>query len=129
MLTSLGTRPKITPGVGLLWFAVRRDWQALRTALAVTAGIARADFQLQGDVTVDISKDGSGSFANAFLLNISPSQAAEVANYKTLKIVVLAGAWVTRNATRPVTVMPDVASAAPGKPCLRQIQMSGRKHR
>lgn len=31
---------KITPGVGLLWFVVRREWRALAVALGVTAGIA-----------------------------------------------------------------------------------------
>jgi Glycosyltransferase family 87 len=30
---------KVTPGVGLLWFAVRREWRALAIALAVTAGL------------------------------------------------------------------------------------------
>lgn len=33
-------------GVGLLWFAVRRDWQALRTALAVTAGFVAVSLVL-----------------------------------------------------------------------------------
>jgi hypothetical protein len=31
---------KITPGIGLLWFAVRREWRSLATALAATAAIA-----------------------------------------------------------------------------------------
>jgi hypothetical protein len=31
---------KITPGVGLLWFAVRREWRALSMALGATAAIA-----------------------------------------------------------------------------------------
>lgn len=30
---------KVTPGIGLLWFAVRREWASLVRALAVTAGI------------------------------------------------------------------------------------------
>ena len=30
---------KVTPGVGVLWFAGRRDWRGLATALGVTAGI------------------------------------------------------------------------------------------
>jgi len=30
---------KVTPGIGLLWFAVRRDWRALGIALGVTAAI------------------------------------------------------------------------------------------
>ncbi len=31
---------KITPGIGLLWFAVRREWRALAIALGATAAIA-----------------------------------------------------------------------------------------
>jgi len=35
---------KISPGVGLLWFAIRREWRALFVALLVTAAIAAASF-------------------------------------------------------------------------------------
>jgi hypothetical protein len=33
---------KITPGIGLLWFAVRREWRSLAIALGATAAIAAA---------------------------------------------------------------------------------------
>jgi hypothetical protein len=33
---------KITPGIGLLWFAVRREWRPLAMALGVTAGVSLA---------------------------------------------------------------------------------------
>jgi len=35
---------KITPGVGLLWFAVRREWRSLAIALGATAAIAVVSF-------------------------------------------------------------------------------------
>ena len=35
---------KITPGIGLLWFVVRREWRNLAIALAVTAGISAVSF-------------------------------------------------------------------------------------
>ena len=35
---------KVTPGVGLLWFAVRREWRALAIALGVTAVLAGLSF-------------------------------------------------------------------------------------
>jgi hypothetical protein len=35
---------KLTPGVGLLWFAVRREWRNLGIALALTAAIATLSF-------------------------------------------------------------------------------------
>ena len=31
---------KITPGVGLLWFALRREWRQLAIALGATAAVA-----------------------------------------------------------------------------------------
>ena len=37
---------KVTPGVGLLWFAVRREWRPLALAIGVTAAIAAASFAL-----------------------------------------------------------------------------------
>ena len=35
---------KLTPGIGLLWFALRREWRALAIALGVTAAIAAVSF-------------------------------------------------------------------------------------
>jgi hypothetical protein len=37
---------KITPGVGLLWFAIRREWRNLAVAIGVTAVIAAVSFVL-----------------------------------------------------------------------------------
>ena len=44
---------KVTPGVGLLWFAVRREWQALGIALGVTGSIVVVSLILQGQLWVD----------------------------------------------------------------------------
>ncbi len=40
---------KLTPGIGLLWFAVRREWRSLAIALGVTAAIVVASFVLMPD--------------------------------------------------------------------------------
>jgi hypothetical protein len=40
------TLTKVTPGVGLLWFAVRRDWRQLAVALGATAAIAAVSFAI-----------------------------------------------------------------------------------
>ena len=40
---------KITPGIGLLWFAVRREWRALAIALATTGVVAIVSFVLVPD--------------------------------------------------------------------------------
>ena len=40
---------KITPGVGLLWFALRREWRNLAIALGGTAGVVAVSFVLLPD--------------------------------------------------------------------------------
>ncbi len=40
---------KITPGIGLLWFAVRREWRSLAIALGATAAIAAVSFAVLPD--------------------------------------------------------------------------------
>ena len=37
---------KVTPGIGLLWFAVRREWRSLAIALGTTAAIVAGSFLL-----------------------------------------------------------------------------------
>ncbi len=37
---------KVSPGVGLLWFAIRREWRHLMIAIAATAAIAAVSFVL-----------------------------------------------------------------------------------
>jgi len=44
---------KVTPGVGLLWFAVRREWRALGVALGVTGVIVAVSLVLQGQLWID----------------------------------------------------------------------------
>lgn len=41
---------KVTPGIGLLWFAVRGEWRALSIALGATAAIAGVSFLLAPDL-------------------------------------------------------------------------------
>jgi hypothetical protein len=44
---------KVTPGVGLLWFAARREWRALAIALGTTAVIAAVSFVISPDAWRD----------------------------------------------------------------------------
>jgi hypothetical protein len=44
---------KVSPGVGLLWFAARREWKALRTALVVTAAVVLVSVVLSPGAWVD----------------------------------------------------------------------------
>ena len=41
---------KVTPGVGLLWFAFRREWRSLAIALGATAVIAAISFAVRPDL-------------------------------------------------------------------------------
>jgi len=41
---------KTTPGIGLIWFLVRREWRALAIALGVTAGLAGVSLLTAPDV-------------------------------------------------------------------------------
>jgi hypothetical protein len=41
---------KITPGIGLLWFAVRKEWRNLAIALGATAAIAAVSFVVVPDL-------------------------------------------------------------------------------
>jgi glycosyl transferase family 87 len=43
-LWALPLLTKVTPGIGLVWFLVRREWRALGIALGATAGIAAVSF-------------------------------------------------------------------------------------
>jgi hypothetical protein len=45
-LWSFALLTKVTPGVGLIWFAVRREWRPLAVALGATVAIAVVSFVL-----------------------------------------------------------------------------------
>jgi hypothetical protein len=45
-LWSIGLLTKVTPGVSLLWFVVRREWRSLAWALGATAAISAASFAI-----------------------------------------------------------------------------------
>lgn len=47
---SLMLLTKVTPGIGLLWFAVRREWRALAMALGVTGAIVVVSFLMVPDL-------------------------------------------------------------------------------
>ncbi len=79
---------KITPGVGLLWFAVRREWRSLAIALGVTATIAIASFALAPHLWADFLQ-ASGTQTDATL--VVPRQAAPI----NLPIRIAAAAAIT----------------------------------
>jgi hypothetical protein len=62
---------KITPGVGLLWFAVRREWRSLAIVAVATGAVAAVSFDLMPDawhtwiqvLQNNAGKGGTGTWA------------------------------------------------------------------
>jgi hypothetical protein len=50
---SLALLTKVTPGIGLLWFAVRREWRAVIEAAAVTGGVVAISVALAPGLWAD----------------------------------------------------------------------------
>jgi hypothetical protein len=61
---------KVTPGVGLVWFAVRREWRSLAIALGVTAAIAGVSVAVDGSLWADwfgfLGRTGAGTTVGQF---------------------------------------------------------------
>ena len=100
---------KVTPGVGVVWFLVRREWQSLAIALGVTAAIVIVSFALDQAqwgrwielLRADSSGAGAASFATVgWYLPIALAPRLAVA----LAVVVLA-AWKDRRWLVPVAVV------------------------
>jgi hypothetical protein len=94
---------KITPGIGLLWFVVRREWRSLAIALGTTAAIVALSFALLpnawfqwGEVLSRIAgRDGTWAAVPIPFLARLPFAVA----------VVVWGAWTGRRWTVPVAGM------------------------
>jgi hypothetical protein len=61
---------KVTPGVGLVWFAVRREWRSLAIALGVTAAITAVSVAVDWHLWVDwldfLGRAGAGASVGQF---------------------------------------------------------------
>ena len=60
---------KVTPGVGLLWFAVRREWRSLALALGVTGALAGISLVVDGGLWVSWVRDSLLTTASGAALN------------------------------------------------------------
>ena len=100
---------KVTPGVGVLWFLVRREWRSLAIALGVTAAIAACSFvldQAQWAHWVDLLRADAGGAGSAEFqtvgwylpIGIGPRLAVAI-------VVVIAAAWTNRRWLLPVGVV------------------------
>ncbi len=100
---------KVTPGVGVLWFLVRREWRSLAIALGASAAIAAVSFVLDQTqwarwlelLRADASGAGSAEFQTVgwyLPISLAPRLVAAV-------IVVVAAAWTDRRWLLPVGVV------------------------
>jgi hypothetical protein len=90
---------KVTPGIGLLWFLVRREWRNLAIALGVTAAIVAVslivDFNLWGEWISAMRRDAAGQFGGPLAIPLLPRLPVAAA-------VVIWGARTNRPWTVPV---------------------------
>jgi hypothetical protein len=66
---------KVTPGVGLLWFLVRREWRNLFIALAATGAVVIVSFAFSSNLWLDwinVLKSNAGNPEPSFALHLLP---------------------------------------------------------
>ena len=103
-LWALPILTKVTPGVALLWFAVRREWRSLLVALGVTAAIAAVSFVIAPDAwrqwTDLLVRDVGGPVDTlGWFLDVPVLVRLPIA-----ALVVVIGAWTGRTWLVPIAV-------------------------
>jgi hypothetical protein len=98
---------KITPGVGLIWFGVRREWRSLAIALGATVAIVGVSFVLAPWLWSDFI-EASRTQVDA-TVNV-PRQAAPIALPLRLVVAALLVAWAGR--TDRAWIVPIAAGLA-----------------
>jgi hypothetical protein len=66
---------KVTPGIGLLWFLVRREWRNLAIALGATLAVVAVSFSFSSNLWFDwvtVIKNNAGYGEPAFAIHILP---------------------------------------------------------
>jgi hypothetical protein len=117
-LWSIGLLTKVTPGVSLLWFVVRREWSSLAWAVGATAAISAVSFVIAPSAWFDwvkflASSQASGGAADYFYESALPPLWLRIA---AAALLVVWGArtnrrWVVPVAT--VVAMPVIWVTAP----------------
>ena len=93
---------KVTPGIGLVWFAFRGEWRSLAIAAVVTGSIGAVSFLLTPDLWIswfEMLVDNAGSTRpSLFEIPVLPRLAAAA-------VVLAVGAWRGRPAVVPVAAL------------------------
>ena len=95
---------KVTPGVGVLWFAVRREWRNLALAAGVAAALAVASVMLVPGwwpAWIASLRSSTGSVVTAPVLTTAPLVVRLVAS----AVLVAWGAWSGRRWTVPLAAV------------------------
>lgn len=95
---------KVTPGIGVLWFAARSEWRQLTVAIGVTVGIAVASFFIDAalwEAWLARMREDSGTAGSPYLLILAIRAVVAMA------IVVYAG-WTGRAWLIPVAVLASL---------------------
>ena len=103
-LWSVGLLTKVTPGVSLLWFVVRREWRSLAWALGATAAISAVSFAIAPSAWFDWVKflttsQATGAGANDWYAFLFPPLWLRVA---AAAVLVVWGARTDRRWVVPV---------------------------
>ncbi len=93
---------KVTPGVGLAWFLVRREWRSLGIALGVTGILAGVSFAADPEAWRSWVTDSLGATATGAPLNQFAIQIPLWLRVPTALLVVAWGAHTDRRWTVPV---------------------------
>jgi hypothetical protein len=100
---AFGILTKVTPGVGLVWFAVRREWRALFVALAATVLIFGGSLLLASDAWLE--------WRELLVSNANESARIQVIALPLLwrlplaAAIVAIGAWTNRAWLLPIGIM------------------------
>ena len=100
---------KVTPGVGLLWFLIRREWRSLGVALGITAVLVAVSVAVDGPlwtswITEGLAKPATGAPTGQFEIPIPL-----LLRFPAAALLVGWGAWTDR----PWVVPAGAALAVP----------------
>lgn len=100
---SFGILTKVTPGLGLLWFAVRREWRQLGIALGVTGAIVLVSYVASAPLWnewIDLLAANAGETARIQVVPLPLLVRLPIA-----AVFVAFGAWTNRAWMLPIGVM------------------------
>jgi hypothetical protein len=117
---------KVTPGVGIVWFAVRREWRLLLSALGVSAGLALVSFVIDPVVWFDWRAVLGANEGRS--LNMLSDQVPLLLRLGLASLLVGWGALTDRQWTIPVGVMLAMPVVWPGAAAVLVAIVSPRFH-